>query len=107
MSVCKMHKVQPELEYQCISEGSKVRVYMSAVRICGKERRKEFIKTAAITFAQVVYSLLTSFFLGMAAIDFAYLERGYHAVGSEYMVFPIVFWIAFSAIGYCVKQLEK
>lgn len=36
-----------------------------------------------------------------------YIERGYEAVGGEYLLIPVVYWGAWKAINYLFDSLEE
>lgn len=97
MSERKVYRLSADMEHQCITEDSKVRVYLSEVRSEEKKRtRKTLFDKAMIVILELFYSLTITYFAGSWAIDYAYRERGYRAVGGEYlfilMVFVISYW---------------
>ncbi len=55
----------------------------------------------------LVYTLSVTFMVGEWAIDFAYLERGYRAVGGEYCLIPMVAWAAYKVINIFFDVLEE
>lgn len=54
----------------------------------------------------VVYTLAVTFAAGKWSIHAAYLERGYEAVGGEYCLILIAYWVAWKAINYLFDTLE-
>lgn len=55
----------------------------------------------------VLWSLAVTYAIGRWAFHFAYLERGYEAVGGEYMLVPMVCWGAWKAINYLFDSMEE
>lgn len=55
----------------------------------------------------IVYSLLITVLLGKWAIFTAYIERGYEAVGGEYMFILVVYVVAYKCISWMLKNLEE
>jgi hypothetical protein len=55
----------------------------------------------------LIYTLGITFMVGEWAIDFAYLERGYRAVGGEYLLIPMVAWVAYKVINIFFDVLEE
>ncbi len=51
-----------------------------------------------------IYSLAITYMVGKWAINVAYMERGYEAVGSEYMLILITYVVAWRS---CNKLFEK
>lgn len=97
MSERKMYRLSAGVEHQYLTEDSKVRVYLSEVRIKKKKRQTTFDK-AIIFGLELFYSFAVSYFVGTWAIDYAYKERGYFAIGGEYMLIGMTFVICFWAI---------
>ncbi len=62
------------------------RIYAYAVRIC--------------------ISLFITYLVTQCLIAVAYAERGYKAVGGEYMMIPVVFFVAYKLIGLVMKFLS-
>lgn len=56
---------------------------------------------------EAVYILTVTFAIGKWAVCMAYLERGYKAVGGEYILIPMVCWAAWKSINYLFDTLEK
>lgn len=54
----------------------------------------------------VAYTLAVTFAIGKWAIWYAYLERGYDAVGGEYLLIIMAYWGAWKAINYFFDTLE-
>ena len=97
MSERKMYRLSVSTEHQYLTEDSKVRVYLSEVRSEKKKRQTAFDK--AITFGlELFYSFAVSYFVGTWAINYAYKERGYFAIGGEYILIVMPFVICFWAI---------
>lgn len=53
-----------------------------------------------------VYTMAVTFAVGRWAICMAYLERGYRAVGGEYLLVLAVCWMAWKAVNYLFDTLE-
>lgn len=64
--------------------------------------RREWLKAAIAA----VYVLSVTYMAGRWAIRYAYLERGYDAVGGEYIFIPMVAWAAYKAITIFLDVLE-
>lgn len=54
----------------------------------------------------MVYALAVTYMVGKWAIRYAYLERGYDAVGGEYLFILMVAWAAYRLINVFLKVLE-
>lgn len=55
---------------------------------------------------ETVYALAITCAIGKWAIHAAYLERGYEAVGGEYCLILMTYWVAWKAISYFFDALE-
>lgn len=53
------------------------------------------------------YALAVAGSIGIWAFYFAYLERGHPAVGAEYFIVIVVFWLAYKAIHKLFNVLEE
>ena len=97
MSECKMYRLSAGVEHQYLTEDSKVRVYLSEMR--SEEKKRKTILDKAITIGlELFYSFAVSYFIGSWAIDYAYKERGYFAIGGEYLLIGMTFAMSFWAI---------
>lgn len=103
MSERKMYRLSTGLEHQYLTEDSKVRVYLSEVRI-QEEKRKTTFEKVILFGLELFYSFSVSYFAGEWAVNYAYMDRGYLAYGSEYLFTGLVFAISFWAIN---KFLER
>lgn len=65
--------------------------------------RQTWIRIAIV----VGYVLSVTYMAGKWAIHYAYLERGYDAVGGEYIFIPMVAWAAYKAINIFLDVLEE
>lgn len=54
----------------------------------------------------VVYALGVTIAVGRWSIHVTYLRRGYEAVGGEYCLILIAYWVAWKAINYLFDTLE-
>ena len=53
----------------------------------------------------MVYVLAVTYMAGKRAIRYAYLERGYDAIGGEYFFIPMMAWAVYKLfICYCEAQ---
>jgi len=55
----------------------------------------------------MLYPLAVALPIGKWALDLAYLERGYEAVGSEYCLAIAVYWLAYRAVQYLFDEMEE
>lgn len=55
----------------------------------------------------LVYTVGIAYMIGTWAIKFAYLERGYRAIGGEYLLIPMVAWVAYKVINIFFDVLEE
>ena len=53
-----------------------------------------------------VYVLAVTYMAGKWAIRHAYPERGYDAIGGEYLFIPMVAWVAYKLINIFLNVLE-
>lgn len=53
------------------------------------------------------YALAVTVMIVKWAFHTAYLERGYEAVGGEYLLIPMVFFIAYKAFEFFINTLEE
>lgn len=88
----KMYRLSVDVEHQCISEDSKVRIYLSEVRGEAKETAFEKIM---IIILQLFYSGTIAHAVGTWAIAAAYEQRGYKAYGGEYILIAMVFAVSY------------
>ncbi|MDD2979578.1 MAG: hypothetical protein PHN80_06345 [Hespellia sp.] len=108
MCECKVHELSEDLEHQCVTEDSKVRLYLSAMRSEKKKRRKPTILERAMTVAlELFYSMAVSYFVGQWAITYAYKERGYEAIGGEYMLICATFLFCLWSISKFFKYYRR
>lgn len=64
-------------------------------------------KTLKRDLIAVIWTLLVTYAIGKWAFHLAYIERGYKAVGGEYLLIPVVYWGAWKAINYLFDSLEE
>ncbi len=55
----------------------------------------------------IAYSLAVTFMAGKWAFDYAYMERGYEAIGGEYLFVPMAAWVAYKVISIFLDTLEE
>ena len=65
-----------------------------------------FKNRVARELAEVIYALVIMLAIGKWAIHMAYLERGYEAIGGEYCLMIIAYWVAWKTIHYLFDALE-
>lgn len=53
------------------------------------------------------YALAVTFAIGKWAIYYAYLERGYEAIGGEWLLILVAYLVAYMAIHYLFDVLEE
>ena len=56
--------------------------------------------------AESVYALVVMIAIGKWTIYMAYLERGYEAIGGEYCLMIMAYWVAWKTIHYLFDALE-
>lgn len=74
-----------------LTEDGKVKVYLMVEHESALDR---IVRIALELF----YSFAVSYFFGTWAIDYAYEERGYFAIGGEYLLIGMTFAACFWAI---------
>lgn len=55
---------------------------------------------------ECLYALVVMIAIGKWAIHMAYLERGYDAIGGEYFLMIMAYWVAWKTIHYLFDILE-
>lgn len=100
-----MYKVQLNVEHKYITEDSKVRLYMSImprreVKNNNRDKKKEVLQI----LHRILIASAVTLPIAMAAIQLAYLERGYWAVGGEYLLSLLVFLFYFKQSKYFVRH---
>lgn len=55
----------------------------------------------------VLWTLAVTYAVGKWAFHIAYIERGYEAVGGEYLLVPMVCFGAWKSINYLFESLEE
>lgn len=66
-----------------------------------------FIRRLARGLVETAYTLAVTFFVGKWAVHTAYLERGYRAIGGEYLLILVTYWAAWKTIHYLFDALEE
>lgn len=104
MNDSKMYHMSEDMEDQCITEDSKIRLYLSRVRYEKPEHRKETIvekiSAAALAF---FYSVFLSYVIGQWVVRSAAEFRGYEAIGGEYILIIVVFMETFRLMWKLLK----
>lgn len=123
LSVREMREVRLDVEPKYITEDSKVRLYMSVV-YCQREaadqkargrvsrqrkmhrqkKMREIGRLLALCFAKLMISLSVTAAAGIWAIQKAYEDRGYQAVGGECLFIPLVFVLVYWLLGYVFEE---
>lgn len=121
VDVRKMRIVQLDVEPKYITEDSEVRVYLSVV-YGGREenqtaqryrqwkkiqRRKKLMELDQVLvriLIKFLVALSVAFTSGVWAIQKAYADRGYRAVGGEYLFILFTFIVTYWIMGYVVKE---
>jgi len=97
-----------DVEDQCITEDSKIRLYLSPVRYEKPGKRKETITekimAAAVAFP---YSTYITYKIGKRLIRSVAKIRGYDAIGGEYILIIIVFTISFWLIWKMLRGYRR
>ncbi len=52
------------------------------------------------------YASAVTYAIGKWSISYAYLERGYEAVGGEVLILPAVWWVAYKLVHHFCNILE-
>lgn len=55
---------------------------------------------------KIGYASIVTYAVGRWAVNYAYLERGYEAVGGEILILPLVWWAAYRLIHHLFNVLE-
>lgn len=101
MNDSKVYQMSEDMEYQYLTEDSKIRLYLSPVR---PERRKETLTKKIMAAAVALpYSTFITYIAGKWMIESAAKFRGYDAIGGEYIVAVIIFaasfWLVWRVLG--------
>lgn len=56
---------------------------------------------------EVAYSFIVTYAIGKWAFYYAYMERGYEAMGGEYLLIPVTFYLAYKIIHFLFDVLEE
>ena len=87
------------MECQCITEDSKVRVYLSKVRKGKWQATRRFIKKAAPHVLRLLGAVALTYLYSAWSIEQAFIQRGYKAYGGEYLIIPFVFYGVYKVLG--------
>lgn len=121
MDVCKMQIVRLDVEPKYITEDSEVRVYLSVVyggreesqtaqryRQWKKIQRHKKLMELGHALVRISIKLLAALSVaaisGAWAIQKAYEDRGYKAIGGEYLFILFTFIVTYWIMGYLVKE---
>lgn len=64
-------------------------------------------KTLKRDLIAIIWTLLVTYAIEKWSFHFAYIERGYKAVGGEYLLVLMVYFGAWKAINYLFDSLEE
>lgn len=64
------------------------------------------IKAALEHVAGLIFGAVAAHYIGNWAISYSYHQRGYDAIGGEYLLIPMVFIVAYVAMYGLLKGLE-
>lgn len=130
MDACKMRVVRENVEYQCITEDSKTRVYLSIVPTKDEETlRKELnarkrqrtkkkivrfirneaipvLKIAGIEFLKFVFAVLAGVLVYLKLAERLRIIRGYDAIGGELIFAVIISIVAYYVADFLLKRRE-
>ncbi len=114
MDACKVRVMREGVEYQCVTEDSKTRVYLSVVRKADedklrkelnarqryriKKKIKKWAKVAIKEIAKVMFGAMAGFLVYVKLAEKLRIERGYDAIGGE-LIFACLVAIAFCYLG--------
>lgn len=131
MDACKMRVVRENVEYQCITEDSKTRVYLSIVPTKDEETlRKELnarkrqrtkkkivrfirneaipvLKIAGIEFLKFVFAVLAGVLVYLKLAERLRIIRGYDAIGGELIFAAIISIVAYYVADFLLKRRER
>lgn len=92
MNDSKVYRMSEDMEDQCITEDSKIRLYLSPVRYEKPQKRKETVlEKIVVDSLALAYSIFITYVTGQWMIRFATESRGYDAVGGEYILIIVIF----------------
>ena len=111
MNACQMRIMRDDVEYQCVTEDSKTRVYLSVMRVQDEDKlRKELNERQRERVKKKIIEWLKSTFKEVAIMCFAVLSgvvtylklaekmrivRGYDAIGGEILFACVVVVLAY------------
>ena len=93
MCECEVCRLWIDEECQCLIEHSEGRIYLSKVQI--EKKQKTFFEKVIEVALELFFSYSVTFFVGKWAIELAYQERGYEAVGGEYFLIMMTYMFSF------------
>lgn len=101
MNDSKVYQMSEDMEYQYLTEDSKIRLYLSPVR--PERRKKTLAKKIMAAAVALPYSAFITYIAGKWMIESAAKFRGYDAIGGEYIVAVIIFaasfWLVWKVLG--------
>lgn len=96
MNDSKVYQMSEDMEYQYLTEDSKIRLYLSPVR--PEKRKKAITKKIMAAAVALPYSAFITYIAGKWMIESAAKFRGYDAIGGEYIVAVIIFAASFRLV---------
>ena len=104
----KVYHMSEDMEDQCLTEDSKVRLYLSPLRYEKPKRGKETaIEKAIMAALALPYSIFITYLVGRYAIEAAARSRGYDAIGGEYILIVAVFLGTFLGMYKLLKGYKR
>lgn len=91
------------LDGQYPIDGSKVKVYLLQVRTSRWLLILRFLKRLLLIIGKLILSGILISPLAKIATTYAYLERGYEAIGGEYLFILLIYWGAYKGVGYLLN----
>ncbi len=96
MNDSKVYHLSKDVEDQCLTEDSKIRLYLSPMRYeKPKKKEKDVFKNIIATAVALSYSTFFTYVIGQWGIESAAKCRGYDAIGGEYILIFAVFITSF------------
>lgn len=96
MNDSKVYQMSENVEYQHLTEDSKIRIYLSPVRYGKPQKRKETVlEKIVVDFLALAYSIFITYVTGQWIIKYVAEWRGYDAIGGEYILLIVIFMGSF------------
>lgn len=113
MNVSKVYRVSTNMECECKKKDSKRRLFMS--KMFKKKSKREFqksIRKYSLFLIEVAISLFPTWIVSLWAIPAAYAQRGYTAIGGEWILIFVIFGLSYVLVsdwidGWIRKERRK